>query len=1289
MAPKRTLPAGTGAGAVSYRRIDHRQHVLLRPGMYVGSVEADSCAAWLFDGARMASRTVSYVPALLKIFDEILMNAIDHSVRLRELKKEAAAAAPDAVQVVRNIRVGIDRATGWIEVTNDGEGIDVTHHMEDGQPSVYIPELIFGHLLTSANYDDAPAEVPPSAPAAEAADPDTGGGGGKRKKARTGEGDGAAAVGGRIVGGQNGIGAKACNIFSKEFRLETVDRHRRLLYTQTFRDNMTAVTAPVIKSCARKHAYTTIRFLPDYARFGLEGGLSEDMHALLVKRVYDATAVTDTDVAVHLNGAKVECKSFERYVDLYLGPPPSARPSLQQQQQQDGGGGGGGAGTERVYERINDWWEVAASCSEGDGLQQVSFVNGTWTIRGGKHVDHIVGQIVRKLTHMIAEKRGKDGAAVAASLKPQFIRDNLFVFVKATIPNPTFDSQSKETLTTPVSRFGSPPAAAGTAGGAGVEVSDRFVERLYKTALVGRVLALSEASADRSLKKTDGRKQSTISGIPKLEDANWAGGAKSRQCTLILTEGDSAKTMALAGLDQAARDRYGVFPLRGKVMNVCDTPSHRIAENTEIKHLKTILGLESGRTYTDAGDLRYGRIMIMTDQDVDGSHIKGLLFNLFYQLWPSLLKVDGFLTSLLTPIVKATPRRGAGPVLSFYNMGDYHEWVRGPGAGAGGGHDIKYYKGLGTSTSAEAKQYFRDLKMANYRWTGEVSRDAIDLAFNKVRANDRKRWLMAYDKARGLDFGLADVPFPDFVHKDLIHFSNYDLVRSIPSVCDGLKVSQRKIMFACFKRNLVQQVKVAQLAGYVSEKAAYHHGEASLNATIVGLAQDFVGANNVNLLQPIGQFGSRLMGGKDCSASRYIFTAFNPLTPLLFMREDDPVLTYLDDDGFPVEPEHYVPILPMALVNGATGIGTGFSTNVPSYNPEDLVRLVRRCLDAPGDPAQECDVSGLLPWARGFTGEILRISAPPTEEADDGEEASSTASLSVRQRGGAGERFCSRGRVQRTKPTEAHVSELPLGYWTHDFKEHLEAVKQRMPELRAVRHNHTDTTVSCTLVFASAAALDALLVVLPATATQPEMTRLERELKMVTTRGLTTQNMYLFNREGRIQKYDGIRDIVLEHFAVRLEAYASRKRLLLETLAAREGLLDDKIRFLQAVVDGRVEVQKRSKADLEGQLLEMGFAPRPPPSSSSGSRTGDGGGDGDGGAEEGGGGDGGAGTAAGAFDHLIKMPIYTLTLDKKRELEAQLEATRLKTAELRDTSEKAMWHRDLDAFEAACQGKRR
>ena len=458
-----------------YVKLDPVEHVLKRPNMYIGSIEKDSYLTWIYDEeqSKMVKKDIKFVPGFYKIYDELIVNILDHLKRVSMDK--------NLKNVVKNIKVNVDVSDNRIEVYNDGDGIDVEMHPEH---NVYIPELIFGNMLTSTNYDDDEEKV---------------------------------------IGGMNGIGAKACNIFSKKFIIETVDANKGLKYTQQFENNMSKKNKPKIKEY-KKYPYTKITFYPDLSKFNITK-ISSNMYKLMQKRVYDICALTDESIKVFFNNKRININNFQKYAQLYLDDY---------------------SNKDIIYEKINDRWEVIATYNDKtSNLEQVSFVNGIWTIKGGKHVDNVVNQIIKNMTELIV-KKNKD-----LTVKPQHIRDNLFVFIKSTIVNPNFDSQTKDNLTTPVAKFGSK-----------CTFSKQFFNKLYSSKLTENVIELSNLYLNKNLKKTDGKKRNQLRGIPKLDDAIWAGTNKSSECTLILTEGDSAKSMAIAGLSVVGREKYGVFPLK-------------------------------------------------------------------------------------------------------------------------------------------------------------------------------------------------------------------------------------------------------------------------------------------------------------------------------------------------------------------------------------------------------------------------------------------------------------------------------------------------------------------------------------------------------------------------------------------------------------------------------------------------------------------------------------------------------------------------------------------------------
>ena len=1059
-----------------YKKEDLQNHIYNTPDTYVGGCDliCETLSIYVPENNKIHTRDVEYIPAILNIYNEILVNAKDQVTRLNCLYEK-----DKSINLVTEIKVEINKEKGEISIMNNGDGIDVAEHPKEkknGKP-IYIPQLIFGELLTSTNYN-------------------------KEEQ--------------KIVGGKNGYGAKLTNIFSKSFKLETVDRLRGKKYTQLFRGNMKVIQSPKITDYSGK-PYTKITWTTDFARFGITE-YSDDMINLMMRRVYDIAGITDKSVSVYLNKKKLSIKSFLDYSKMYLDDETI------------------------VYDEVvhnNIPWKVGVCVSNTDKFEQISFVNGICTPKGGKHVDMISKQITVGLKTMILKKSKRD-------VNETHIKNYLTVFIDCLIVNPSFDSQTKERLITTSSKFGSKP-----------ELSDKFIKSILdKTDISARVLSFTEFKMDKQTKKTDGQKRNKIRDIPKLDDANWAGTKKSDQCILILTEGDSAKSMAISGLSVVGRDIYGVFPLKGKVMNVRDASKEQIMNNSEITNMKKIIGLETGKVYKDIKSLRYGKIMIMTDQDHDGSHIKGLVMNVFHHMWPSLLQL-GYITSMITPIVKVTHKKN---VKSFYTLTEYNHWTK----STSNSHlwKVKYYKGLGTSSAVEAREYFSDIKLNNYIYTSETDK-SMSLAFSKDESDLRKEWLYKFDANIILDHKEKDVTIQDFINKELIHFSNSDTLRSIGSIYDGLKPSQRKILYSCFKRNLVNEIRVAQLAGYVSENASYHHGEASLQGAIIGMAQDFVGSNNLNLLMPNGQFGTRIMGGHDSASPRYIHTELNKIVSLIFPSADFPLLEYNDDDGILVEPKYYVPIIPMVLVNGMNGIGTGFSTSVPKYDIQDIINNMKRKI-------MKKSYLSLTPSCNGFKGKIIKID---------------------------NKNFISKGIYEVINDTSIRITELPIGKWTDDYKKFLDSL---LPEMKTkspdnhkkskntknildYKNNSSDVDVVFTITFEKGF-LNSLQW-----DEDENIDGIEKFFKLTTSKGLSLKNIHLYNNKGQIKKYNNLCEIYDEFYIERYELYAKRKEYELSELNNELMILKSKMRFIQDVIDDKIVVYKRKKCDIINDLLQYEY----------------------------------------------------------------------------------------------------
>ncbi len=1012
----------------SVQKLTHIEHVLKRPDSYVGPVELGTESYWILykTDNKFKKKDLSYSPALLKIFDEILVNAIDRN-----------STHP---KQVTSISVEVDKDLGSVTIENNGPlgGIGVKMHEKEG---VWNPELTFGHLLTSTNYDD-------------------------NKK--------------RIVGGRNGYGAKLTNIYSSEFSIVIKDHEAKKTYTQTWTDNMTKCHEPKITKHSGATSSVSITFIPDWKRFGMTK-MDASIYKIFEKRVWDANICTTPNCKVKFQGEAIPKTPFEAYAKMH-------------------------EGVSELYSVTSDRWSVCIGPSE-NGLEQVSFVNGISTTKGGTHVDHVASYVAAGVIEEMAKK---------IKLKPQQVKNTFNIFVKATLENPTFSSQVKSECTSKAQDFGSK-----------FEPPKTFIKNALKTGIQDELLALSKFKEMKELSKSDGTRKSKITGIPKLDDANKAGTAQSGNCTLIVTEGDSAKTLAVAGLSVVGRDHYGVFPLRGKCKNVRDASVSQLTSNQEFNDLKKILGLQQGKEYTSVSELRYGRLMIMTDADNDGSHIKGLILNMIHYFWPSLLKL-GFVVSMVTPIIKAT--KGA-TVKSFYTDSAFRTWY---GTGQAGWR-IKYYKGLGTSTSAEAREYFKKIQDLTVKFDMDIMTDkSIVLAFDKKKADDRKTWLLestAKDASElEVSYGsIKKLDITNFIHKDLVNFSLADLKRSIAHMADGLKPSQRKVMFACFHKNLKDEMKVAQLAAYVADKSSYHHGEVSLADTIVKLANDYMGSNNINLLQPCGQFGTRLMGGKDASQTRYIFTKLSKETRKIFDPRDDPILNYLEDDGHQIEPDFYMPTLPLVLVNGTEGIGTGFSCYVPPFNPKDIKENIQRVLDGKA-------IVPMRPWFRGFKGVVHKEEDTWMMEG-----------------------------VWKWSGTNIVITELPPGRWTQDYKEYLDGLVEKKL-IGGFTNNSTTEDVHFEII--GYTGKDLL-----------------KDLKLRKT--FHVSNMHLFHPTKGIYKYSSPEEILKDFVDLRLDHYVKRKAHLIKVLEMRATMCGYKSKFVTMVIEGDIVVFKRKKDDLERQLAAI------------------------------------------------------------------------------------------------------
>jgi DNA topoisomerase-2 len=1111
----------------------------------------------------------------------------------------------DASQTYISVAIG-NRSFG---VENDGATIPIVRHPDHA--NAYVPSLIFGELLTGSNFD-APA---------------------KRSAASSSHAD---------VAGRFGYGAKLANIFSRRFMVEVDDAERQLTFRQTWTDNMSRTEGPAVqtppKRLTRNRVCITAHI--DTARFGLPAeGWSDPIKALFRRRVVDMAAVF-AGQGLSLRVDTTSLAPFENlldYVRLYACVDMEACIAW--------------TGSSNVT-----WSLARLKETTTDGCTCISFANSVCTYEGGTHVNAVWDLILNGLKPIILRQLG---APAEPLLKVAFLKScPLFLCINATTASATYDGQEKRALKSAWSVEGDTPNAKW------------WMRHAWLVEMVGTcVRAKLNKGAAATLRVP---RRSALEAIPKLEEAT---SKPSVHRTLILTEGDSAKATAMTGLRIVGSDLYGVFPLRGKLLNVRDMLLNTALKNAEIQNLLRILGLEPGVDYANPlhkCNLRYGHVMIMTDADEDGAHIAGLLMNLFATFWPSLLRRPGFLQRFVTPLVKVGS-------LVFYNAREYKAWraQTSPATMRRLRGQIKYYKGLGTSSVAETLVYFRNLGRHVKTFDPASPDEFVTLhqwfGKSKEHVDRRRERMMAYleesgghEEEREEEGTCAIDPF---FRSEFTSFGWSNVRRAIPAVEDGLKPSQRKVLAGiCNWRPAGEQKKVAQFASWIAAEFHYHHGEASMVDTVVKMAQNYVGSNNVSLLQALGQFGTRSEGGADAASPRYTHTLPASIVPLLFPPVDTPLLECVEEDGQVAEPVVFAPVIPFLLLNGAEGIGTGWATSVPCFNPLEVLACVRRRIM---QEPNHGDGDRLVPWYRGWTG--------------------------LMEAGSEGRVFQSRGRFRREEGRGCLViDELPVGTWTSVYKTWLET---KLKGTVASVHNHVAAEASVTHVPArkgsgsgpvsghagkrkaetmSAGATHrrrtgvhtkkgdntkvgtegegeekkeeevAETVNLVVTLVNPEatfaMTDEEIAQHFQLTSNIRLTNMNLMDHQGRLFYARDLTEIFDRHFAFRLAMYEKRRAHLLETYAADHAHLEERARFIRDVASGEVVIARRKREDVLAELAQRGFTKGP---------------------------------------EWLQLSIASMTVEKAEEAERESRHAFERHATLQATTVRQLWLHDLDHLEAA------
>lgn len=1016
-----------------YKKLDSISHIHKRPDMYIGTNKTRETENEILCNENWEMKHYDFVSindGFLRIFLEALSNAIDNFYRSLESKIP-----------MTKIMIDVCSETGKTSIYNDGLHIPVEMHTEE---NIYIPELIFGHLLSGSNYDDTEE---------------------------------------RQTSGRNGLGIKLLNVFSELFEIEIVDPIQHLCYKQKWSNHMKKCSIPKIRELKgdKKKGYTKISWVPDFSLFLDKDGepmtqYNETLVSLYRKHVMDAAMITK--LPIYWNEKKIQLKKLSSYVDLYL--PLEGKISYVE---------GSCANMDYVI------------CENFMGQSCISFVNGIPTRDGGIHQDKFFNEFLKIICQRLSKLK----------IQPKDIKQYFTVFLNVTVTNPEFSSQSKTKM-------------VACKNALHCEFSNRVINPILKWNFISEVQEMNRLKDMLTLKKSE--KKRGFRKIDGLDPANYAGTKKSKDCVLILCEGLSAKTYSTHGISKGfdnkkGRNYFGIYPLRGKLLNVRNASLTSISGNKEINDVIQALNLKFDTDYRlekNFETLQYGKVCIITDADEDGHHICSLLLNMFHKLFPTLLlRQTPFLSIMLTPIAKILHGKN---VDTFYNDHDYQLALE-IAEQQKKKFEVKYYKGLGTSSDKEIMESFGE-KIVSFL-ADSTTDEYMNRIFHKNFSGERKDWLLQYNPA-AYRVPTVEYPITTYFNQDLIKYSLEDCKRSIPNLYDGLKVSQRKILYSVFKKRLNpdgKSMKVAQLAGYCAEHSNYHHGEQCLYETIIKMTHHFPGSNNIPYFERDGQFGTRLHGGKDAANARYIFTKLAPLTRLLFPEEDDVLLSYTLDDGDKVQPDYYLPILPTMLLNGCTaGIGTGWSCFTPCFQFEILLQKVREFLDGNGKEFE------LYPHYFKYGGEIQKISESKYK---------TVGKLN--------------GFIEKKKQYY-EITELPIGIWTDKYKEELENMQENK-KIKGLKNYSTPDKIH--FVFEP---------------TTHEISIDSMKLSSV----LNLTNMVLFTDRDKIQKFATIYQIFCQFFEQRLALYEKRIQHQLEQLEYELQILQNKSRFILEVVEKTIDI---------------------------------------------------------------------------------------------------------------------
>lgn len=926
--------------ASAYSYIPEIPRLYLRSHIFGGSCVREERSALVYDHNNkcLCYKKITTPKLQERVFLEIISNAIDNAFKSQRM----GVFAPT---------LDVEMNADMISVKSSGLPIPVDIHVyfyDHKQTFGTCAELIMSVIGAGGNADDT--------------------------KAKQG-------------GGQNGYGAKLCNVFARFFQIEIGDNVRGFHEIITWQKNMTEKIEHVITPAynitshrdkeGKFHIYpqnqneryngenfVKITWKQDFRKFGRDYFVEEDMQ-LYMKYVVEASFIAKFKTT--FNGIDLSCLTPTHFVSMLpkslqkatlvhyeLSPEDVIRTkNLHQKQVEDA------VSMLQVIPTV----ELIIIDSPGQDNMHISYTNGIWNSTGGVHTDAVYRAILDIIKQGLASKKGMEDFDFS-KFDIRAIKGHCTVIINYRVNNPVFKGQDKERLDKPEPKISFNPDE---------------VTKIKKFALTHHIEQIAAGKILKEFSDTTG----SFKNDENFRHADWHGTKNQHKCVLLLCEGNSAGSYLkdwIYGTPERT-NKYCTLFLRGKLLNVTKKELHKLLHpksgNDVIRKIVGIMGLKPGvdyRTPEGAATLEYQEMWAMTDADTDGFHIQSLIMNLLHTFFPTFLMAGKF-RYVPTPYIRLLTSEKKGKTKKvFYSNVDYKNYVKQTGDNKG---YAKPFKGLGSGGKDYAKEdaQISPIVICNY---DDYAPFAMDVAFGKDSNSSAKRkvWIEQCRPNIGFniikDYGSPNsrekyVHTTEYFNTNLVSYSIDSFERALPSANDGLKLSQRQSLFFILEhwdygRSNKGTENLATIAGEAKTRTKYHHGD--LGPTIARFTTRFPGSNNVPLLTVHeGQFGSREKNGQDIGAPRYISTDPEDIVKLIFDKELTKLIPKKIEEGKEVEPYWLPTKILLPFMNGVLGVATAYSIDQPSYHPMEGCQWILNYITGK-------QVFPLIPWFRGFTGAV-------------------------------------------------------------------------------------------------------------------------------------------------------------------------------------------------------------------------------------------------------------------------------------------------------------------------------